>query len=63
MGAAATLEAIAEHALVRASWPALSQAAEAVAGPTHRAAATLGGNLCQDTRCIFYNQSEWWRCR
>ena len=21
----------------------------------------LGGNLCQDTRCIFYNQSEWWR--
>ena len=61
IGAAATLEAIAEHALVRASWPALSQAAEAVAGPTHRAAATLGGNLCQDTRCIFYNQSEWWR--
>jgi len=61
IGAAATLEAIAEHALVRASWPALSQAAEVVAGPTHRAAATLGGNLCQDTRCIFYNQSEWWR--
>jgi 4-hydroxybenzoyl-CoA reductase subunit beta len=23
--------------------------------------ATLGGNLCQDTRCVFYNQSEWWR--
>jgi 4-hydroxybenzoyl-CoA reductase subunit beta len=22
---------------------------------------TLGGNLCLDTRCIFYNQSEWWR--
>ena len=62
IGAAATLEAIAEHALVRANWPALSQAAEVVAGPTHRAAATLGGNLCQDTRCIFYNQSEWWRC-
>jgi len=61
IGAAATLEAIAEHALVRANWPALSQAAEVVAGPTHRAAATLGGNLCQDTRCIFYNQSEWWR--
>lgn len=61
IGAAATLEAIAEHALVRAAWPALSEAAAAVAGPTHRAAATLGGNLCQDTRCIFYNQSEWWR--
>jgi len=61
MGAGATLETIAEHTDIRAQWPALAQAAEAVAGPTHRAAATLGGNLCQDTRCIFYNQSEWWR--
>jgi 4-hydroxybenzoyl-CoA reductase subunit beta len=23
--------------------------------------ATLGGNLCLDTRCVFYNQSQWWR--
>ena len=22
---------------------------------------TVGGNLCLDTRCIYYNQSEWWR--
>jgi 4-hydroxybenzoyl-CoA reductase subunit beta len=22
---------------------------------------TLGGNLCLDTRCVYYNQSEWWR--
>lgn len=29
--------------------------------PGHRNAATLGGNLCQDTRCVFYNQSAWWR--
>ncbi len=29
--------------------------------PAHRAAATVGGNLCLDTRCVFYNQSEWWR--
>jgi 4-hydroxybenzoyl-CoA reductase subunit beta len=41
--------------------PALAQAALAAAGPGHRSAATLGGNLCQDTRCVFYNQSEWWR--
>ena len=32
-----------------------------MAGPTHREVATLGGNLCLDTRCIYYNQSEWWR--
>ncbi|MDO8606440.1 MAG: 4-hydroxybenzoyl-CoA reductase subunit beta [Phaeospirillum sp.] len=61
IGAGATLEAVVEDAGIRAGWPAIAQAAELVAGPTHRSAATLGGNLCQDTRCVFYNQSEWWR--
>ncbi len=61
IGAGTTLEAIVEDAGLRAGWPAIAQAAELVAGPTHRSAATLGGNLCQDTRCVFYNQSEWWR--
>lgn len=61
IGAGTTLEAIAEDGSIRAAWPVIAQAAELVAGPSHRAAATLGGNLCQDTRCVFYNQSEWWR--
>jgi 4-hydroxybenzoyl-CoA reductase subunit beta len=61
IGAGATLAALARHADILSDYPALAEAALAVAGPTHRAAATLGGNLCQDTRCIFYNQSEWWR--
>jgi 4-hydroxybenzoyl-CoA reductase subunit beta len=61
MGAGTPLEAIAANASIRASWPVIAKAAGLVAGPTHRAAATLGGNLCQDTRCVFYNQSEWWR--
>src|SRR4051794_29783839 len=61
LGAAATLADIARHPEILARYPALAEAARAVAGPTHQAAATLGGNLCQDTRCIFYNQSEWWR--
>lgn len=61
LGAGATLEAIAEDGRILAGWPAVAQAAALVAGPTHRAAATLGGNLCQDTRCVYYNQSEWWR--
>jgi len=39
----------------------LAQAAHAIAGPTHRNMGTVGGNLCLDTRCLFYNQSEWWR--
>ena len=61
LGAAVTLAALARHPDILAGYPALADAALAVAGPTHRAAATLGGNLCQDTRCIFYNQSQWWR--
>lgn len=61
IGAATTLEDIAGHPLVRTRFPVLAEAVPMVAGPTHRAAATLGGNLCQDTRCVFYNQSDWWR--
>ena len=61
IGAAATLEALCADAAVARGWPAIAAAAGVVAGATHRAAATIGGNLCQDTRCVFYNQSEWWR--
>jgi 4-hydroxybenzoyl-CoA reductase subunit beta len=39
----------------------VAQAAHFIAGPTHRNMGTVGGNLCLDTRCLFYNQSEWWR--
>jgi 4-hydroxybenzoyl-CoA reductase subunit beta len=61
IGAGTTLAAIAGDATIRAGFTALAEAAEAVAGPTHRTAATLGGNLCLDTRCVYYNQSEYWR--
>ena len=40
---------------------ALREAARSVGAPAHRSAATLGGNLCLDTRCVYYNQSEHWR--
>ena len=61
LGAGVTLAELARHPDILAFHPALAEAALAVAGPTHRAAGTLGGNLCQDTRCIYYNQSDWWR--
>jgi 4-hydroxybenzoyl-CoA reductase subunit beta len=61
LGAGVTLAALANHAGLATALPALAQAAREVAGPGHRSAATLGGNLCQDTRCVFYNQSAWWR--
>lgn len=61
IGAGVTLATLAEDTAVREGWPALAATAALVAGPTHRTAATVGGNLCQDTRCVFYNQSHWWR--
>jgi 4-hydroxybenzoyl-CoA reductase subunit beta len=61
IGAGVTLSRLVDDALIRRHFPALADAAATVAGPTHRASATLGGNLCLDTRCVFYNQSEWWR--
>lgn len=61
IGAGVTLAALADHPVIRRRFPALVTAALAVAGATHRASATVAGNLCQDTRCVFYNESEWWR--
>jgi 4-hydroxybenzoyl-CoA reductase subunit beta len=61
LGAGVTLGRLAADTLVAQRLPALAEAARSAAAPTHRSAATLGGNLCQDTRCIYYNQSEWWR--
>jgi 4-hydroxybenzoyl-CoA reductase subunit beta len=61
IGAGVTLARIASDALIADALPALADAAATVAGPGHRTVATLGGNLCLDTRCVFYNQSEWWR--
>ena len=61
IGAAATLTDIANHPDVARHYPVVAQAAGHIAGPTHRNMGTLGGNLALDTRCIFYNQSEWWR--
>jgi 4-hydroxybenzoyl-CoA reductase subunit beta len=61
IGAGVTLAALARNELIAARYQALAQAAGAVAGPGHRVMGTIGGNLCLDTRCIYYNQSEWWR--
>jgi len=61
IGAAVTLDALAHDAGVSRNFAVVAQAAGSIAGPTHRAMGTLGGNLCLDTRCIFYNQSHWWR--
>jgi 4-hydroxybenzoyl-CoA reductase subunit beta len=61
IGASVTLETLARHAGLIEHYPVVAQAARSIAGPTHRNMGTVGGNLCLDTRCIFYNQSQWWR--
>ncbi|HWI27172.1 MAG TPA: 4-hydroxybenzoyl-CoA reductase subunit beta [Stellaceae bacterium] len=61
LGASVTLAEIARHPGIGAHYPVLAEAAHSIAGPTHREMGTLGGNLCLDTRCIYYNQSDWWR--
>ncbi len=61
LGALATLTRISEDPVVLARWPVLAHAAGQVASPLLRNAATIGGNLCVDTRCNYYNQSEFWR--
>jgi 4-hydroxybenzoyl-CoA reductase subunit beta len=61
LGSAVTLAALAAHPGIAAHYPVVAEAAHSIAGPTHREMGTLGGNLCLDTRCIYYNQSDWWR--
>ena len=61
IGACVTVSTLAAAPEIRERYRALAEAAESIAGPSHRAAATVGGNLCLDTRCIYYNQSRWWR--
>jgi 4-hydroxybenzoyl-CoA reductase subunit beta len=61
IGASVTLSEVARNPHAVEHYPVVAQAAAFIAGPTHRNMGTVGGNLCLDTRCIFYNQSEWWR--
>ncbi|HET7231892.1 MAG TPA: FAD binding domain-containing protein [Longimicrobium sp.] len=61
IGAAETLTTVSRSPLVRRIVPALAQAAGLVAGPQIRNQGTVGGNLCLDTRCTYYNQTYFWR--
>src|SRR5215475_6941620 len=61
IGALTQLSAIEHDAAIAAAWPALARAASLVATPPIRNMATLGGNLCLDTRCSYYDQTQEWR--
>ena len=61
IGAGATLTKIAEHPKVRGGYRALAEAASLISTPQLRNMGTLGGNVCLDTRCNWYDQSLFWR--
>lgn len=61
LGALTTITQIAESDVVQQHYPVLAQAAATVASPVLRNMGTLGGNLCLETRCLWYNQSYFWR--
>src|SRR5271165_2333898 len=61
IGALTTLSAIEHSSMIRKDYPVLHEAVKTVASPVLRNMGTLGGNLCLDTRCLWYNQSLLWR--
>ncbi len=61
IGALTALNDIAAHPLIRQKVPMLAQASAAVGSPQIRNKATLGGNICLNSRCLFFNRSSFWR--
>ena len=61
IGALTTLRAIERSDYLRQHFPVLTEAAATVASPVLRNMGTIGGNICLDTRCLWYNQSLTWR--
>ncbi len=61
IGALTTLAAIEHSLIIRRDYSVLYHAVKTVASPVLRNMGTLGGNICLDTRCLWYNQSLLWR--
>jgi 4-hydroxybenzoyl-CoA reductase subunit beta len=61
IGALTALSAIEDSEFIRRNYRVLHEAATTVASPILRNMGTVGGNICLDTRCLWYNQSLQWR--
>ena len=61
IGALTRLSALVRSYAVKELCPVLGQTASMVAAPPLQEMGTLSGNLCQDTRCFYRNQSAFWR--
>lgn len=61
IGALTSLKSLYRNPLIAGKLPALAQAASSVGSYHHQSMGTVGGNICQQNRCRFFNQSKWWR--
>jgi len=61
IGALTTLSTVEKSDFLWRHYPVLTEAASTVASPVLRNMGTVGGNICLDTRCLWYNQSLTWR--
>src|SRR3972149_3058470 len=61
IGAGMTLTQVSRHPMLTQAYPALAHAAGVVSTAQLRNMGTIGGNLCVDTRCNYYNQTYHWR--
>ncbi len=61
VGAMETLSDLENHPVLLERYPALTQAIGSISSPLLRNMGTIGGNVCLDTRCTYYDQNEEWR--
>ena len=57
LGAAVTISGLLENAALCGTYPALARALSVTASPQIRNMGTIGGNILQDRRCLYFNQS------
>jgi 4-hydroxybenzoyl-CoA reductase subunit beta len=61
VGAMVTLRNLAKDPVIKEKFPVLAQAALAVGDAQLQAMGTVGGNLCQDSCCLYFNRAPMWR--
>ncbi len=61
IGPLVKLNKLCKNQVIKEHFSALAQSANSVGTPLIRVSATIGGNILCENRCIYYNQTDWWR--
>ena len=61
IGSLVTVDRVASDGRIQQTFPGLAEAALSIGAVQHRTMGTVGGNICLDTRCWFFNQALSWR--